>query len=145
MFFDAGGLRPEAIYTGVRSCWTTFHTCFCQICIELCEGKVFGLLFRQRPGRHRHLPHYVHSISLWCWRPVRHIHLWGIDTLCRVKRCQRVWSNFLCQESCLSFGETFSSQVQRGPRGHAHLDAELPSPVMKSLVSGRGDGLSVPL
>ena len=63
MFFDAGGLRPEAICTGVRSCWTTFHTCLCQLCIELCEGKVFGLLFRQRPGRHRHLPHFVHLLS----------------------------------------------------------------------------------
>ena len=30
-----------------------------QLYVELREGKVFGLLFRQRPGRHRHLPHPV--------------------------------------------------------------------------------------
>ena len=68
MSFDAGGLRLEVLCTGFRSSWTTFYTCSCQLCIGLCEGKVFGLLFRQPPGRHRHLTHFVHSSETFPFR-----------------------------------------------------------------------------
>ena len=45
-------LRP--LCTGVLIEWD-----YAQLYSVLREGKVSGLLFRQRPGRHRHLPHPV--------------------------------------------------------------------------------------